>query len=132
MVQGFSARKASVYTQEQGNRVPFNTLSDLYLKCFGVSANSRKTIKPAQQKKMIQRILEYELPASGPAAYFLKDEEEIIMRTLEFAYERGFPYDEDNLIALATTMLRVKQCECLGHDNSELISDLYLILFDCL
>ena len=56
---------------------------------------------------MLTKLKDFRLPARGPDAYFWEDEEELIMKTLEFAYNRGFPYDEDNLIMLVTTMLQV-------------------------
>ena len=55
MVEGKSARKASLYTHEQGCRVPFNTLKDLFLSCFGFSANSRVKISEKKQKKSVKR-----------------------------------------------------------------------------
>ena len=99
MVEGNSARKASLYTHEQGCRVPFNTLKDLFLSCFGFSANSRVKISEKKQKEMLAKVEIFCLPGQGPDAYFWEDEEEIIMKTLEFAHNRGFPYDEDNLLA---------------------------------
>lgn len=107
MVQGSSIRKASTYTEEQGNRVPPTTLKQLYVKIFGATANSHNKILPSKQKEMVKEIFKFELPTQGPDSYFTKDEEELIMGTLEFAYERGFPYDEDNLLNLATSMLQV-------------------------
>ena len=77
------------------------------MKIFGATANSRNKILLSKQKEMIEDIFKFELPSQGPDSYFTKDEEELIMGTLEFAYERGFPYDEDNLINLATSMLQV-------------------------
>ena len=88
MVEGDSSRKASVYTGEQGSLVPFNTLRDLFVACFGFNANSRKKIKPHQQKEMLSELDNFYLPAQGPDAYFWEDEEELIMKTLEFAYNR--------------------------------------------
>ena len=56
---------------------------------------------------MLAKVEIFCLPGQGPDAYFWEDEEEIIMKTLEFAHNRGFPYDEDNLLMLVTTMLQV-------------------------
>ena len=112
MVEGDSARKASLYTHEQGCRVPFNTLKDLFLSCFGFSANSRVKLSANKQKEMLGKVGIFCLPGQGPDAYFWEDEEEIIMKTLEFAHSRGFPYDEDNLIMLTTAMLQVTMTFC--------------------
>ena len=107
MVRGLSARKAEQHTRDFGNKVPRSTLKDLWLNFFHCPANAKFKFGVQQQAQMIEKLAkEFELPHHGRAKYFMPDEEEMLLRTLELAHERGFPYDVDNLLALATTMLQ--------------------------
>ncbi len=107
MVSGMSARKASKHTNLYGNRVPRTTLQELWHQFFGVKANAQFKIDMRQQESMTRQVEHnFELPRYGSQHYFLPDEESLIMTTIELAYERGFPWDVDNVLALATTMLQ--------------------------
>ena len=55
---------------------------------------------------MTKQIAGFELSSYGRKQYFLPGEEEMILQTIELTSARGFPYDGDNLMALATTMLQ--------------------------
>ena len=106
MIRGLSARKAERHTATYGNKVPRSTLKDLWLKFFKCPANAKFKFGVKQQEQMLQKLKdEFDLPSQGRRKYFLPDEEEMIMQTIELAHARGFPYDVDNLLALATTML---------------------------
>ena len=72
MVEGDSARMASLYTHEQGFQVPFNTLKDLYLSCFECRANSRVKISADKQKEMLAKLKNFALSSSArPRHIFL-------------------------------------------------------------
>ena len=105
MVQGWSVRRASKLSNENGARVPRATLIDLYKSLFGKKPNSLHKIALSRQTQMLSKIEEFELPSHGRGFFFTKDEEEMIVAALELAYERAFPWDQENLVALVTTML---------------------------
>ena len=105
MVQGWSARRASTLAKENGVRVPRTTLIDLYKNVFGKRPNSRQKIALSQQTQMLEKIKCFEFPSQGRSQFFSKDEEELIVAALELAHERAFPWDQENLVSLVTTML---------------------------
>ena len=107
MVRGLSARKSEQHTRDFGNKVPRSTLKDLWLKFFKCPANTKFKFGVQQQTQMLQKLKdEFEFPSQGRLKYFMPDEEDMIIHTIELAQDRGFPYDVDNLLALTTTMLQ--------------------------
>ncbi len=77
------------------------------MELFGSPANSRHNLAKPKQVEYIKKLKEsFSLLSFGKPQYFLQAEEEMIIGTLELSHERGFPYDKENLIALATSMLQ--------------------------
>ena len=54
---------------------------------------------------MFDQIKNFRLSSNGRSQLLTHDEEELVVASLEFAYQRAFPWDQENLIALVTSML---------------------------
>ena len=54
---------------------------------------------------MLEQIKNFRLPSNGRSQLLTHDEEELVVASLEFVYQRVFPWYQENLIALVTSMV---------------------------
>ena len=98
MLEGKSARKL-----EELTGVPRSNLMRYYTKITEMKANAKKPIKDTDLLlKFHERIKNFRPPKSGKHhRYFLDDEEEMFVCTLEEAHDAAFPYDRNLLVHMA-------------------------------
>ena len=95
---GKSARKL-----EQLTEVPRSNLMRYYKKITGLKASSNAPIKDAELLVKLQaEVKNFRPPKAGRHhRYFLDDEEESFVATLETAHDAAFPYDRGLLVHMA-------------------------------
>lgn len=83
-------------------RVPASNLRRYYVQLVGRPPNHKRGMSTVQQEKWLPLVKEFVPKTRGPAGYFLRDEEELFVITLEEAFRAAFPYDTDMLERMAT------------------------------
>ena len=80
---------------------PCDKLAQVLYTVIGRPPNSEKGIPKVQQAKWQRLVKEFIPTTRGKVGYFLKDEEELFVITLEEAWRAAFPYDTDMLERMA-------------------------------
>ena len=83
-------------------RIPATNLRRYYIQLIGRPPNSEKGLPKVQQAKWQRLVKEFIPTTRGKVGYFLKDEEELFVITLEEAWRAAFPYDTDMLERMAS------------------------------
>ena len=83
-------------------KVPASNLRRYYIQLVGRAPNKKHGMSKVQQAKWLPLVKDFVPKTRGAPGYFLRDEEELFVITLEEAYRAAFPYDGDMLERLAS------------------------------